>query len=175
MNRIALVVVAVLLIACALGTPSVINAQESIPIYACVSIPGGAYSTVARYQELAAAGFTTSLSGYDNVDQALAALNSAQAAGVMIWVLCPELETDPAMAVGRLKTHPALAGYHIIDEPSAAQFPALANRVRTIQALDSTHPCYINLLPIYASNSLLGTTGYQAYISEFVATVPVPI
>ncbi len=157
---------------------AICSAQESMPIYACVSIPGGAYSSVARYQELAEAGFTTSLSGFDSVNQALAALDSAQVAGVTIWVLCPELETDPATAIPRLKTHPALAGYHITDEPSAVQFPALATRVRTIQALDPLHPCYINLLPIYASNSLLGTTGvnaYRDYVTDFATTVPVPI
>ena len=155
-------------------SPVPLFAQETIPIYACISVPAGAYSTVARYQELAEAGFTTSLSGFDNVEQLLVALDAAQAAGVTIWAFCPELESNPALTVSRLKNHPALAGYHIIDEPSAAAFTALGDRVRTLQALDSTHPCYINLLPIYASPSLLGTGSYQEYIDRFVDTVPVP-
>ena len=156
-------------------SPVDLFAQETIPIYACVSIPAGADSTVARYQELAAAGFTTSLSGYGNIAQVLVALDAAQAAGVTIWVFCPELESDPALTVSMVKNHPALAGYHIIDEPSASKFPQLADRVRTIQALDSVHPCYVNLLPINANTTQLGTATYQEYIDSFVSTVPVPI
>ena len=153
-----------------------LSAQETMAIYACVSIPSGpVYSTPARYQELADAGFTTSLSGFDSVPQALAALDAAQTAGVTVWVLCPELETDIAYAVSSLKVHPAFAGYHLTDEPSAAAFDALGARVRAIQALDTSKPCYINLLPIYASPALLGTATYAEYIEQFIAKVPVPI
>jgi hypothetical protein len=154
---------------------SFLGASEPLPIYACVSIPGGAWSTPARYQELAAAGFTTSLTGFGSVTEALAAMDAAHSAGVTVWVQCPELVTDPATAVAALRQHPAFAGYHLGDEPSAAEFAALAARVQVIQALDVVHPCYINLLPIYASAAQLGTATYQEYIDRFLATVPVPL
>lgn len=150
-------------------------AQESLPIYACVSIPGGAFSTPERYRELAEAGFTTSLTGFGNLSEALAALDAAKGSGVRVFVACPELASDTANAVEKLRTHPALAGYHVSDEPSAAAFADLAAWTKKIQAIDTSHPCYINLLPTYANSTQLGTPTYQDYIDRFVDTVPVPL
>jgi hypothetical protein len=150
-------------------------AQETLPIYACVSIPGGAFSTPERYRELAEAGFTTSLTGFGNLTQALAALTAATGTGVSVFVACPELTSDTANAVETLRTHPALAGYHLSDEPSAAAFGDLAAWTKKIQAIDTSHPCYINLLPTYANTTQLGTPTYQEYIDRFVDTVPVPL
>ncbi len=150
-------------------------AQEIIPVYACVSIPGGAFSTPERYRELAEAGFTTSLTGFGNLTQALAALDAAKGSGVSVFVACPELASDTANAVEKLRAHPALAGYHLSDEPAAAAFGDLAAWTKKIQVIDASHPCYINLLPTYANTTQLGTPTYQEYIDRFVDTVPVPL
>lgn len=150
-------------------------AQDNLPVYACVSIPGGAFSTPERYRELAEAGFTTSLTGFGNLAQALSALDAANGTGVRVFVTCPELASDTANTVEKLRTHPALAGYHLSDEPSAAAFADLAAWTKKIQALDATHPCYINLLPTYANTTQLGTPTYQDYIDRFIDTVPVPL
>ena len=47
--------------------------------------------------------------------------------------------------VNRVKDHPALWGYQLIDEPNADRFPYIYNSKRVINEIDAEHPCYINL------------------------------
>ncbi|HYG77537.1 MAG TPA: beta-galactosidase [Planctomycetota bacterium] len=147
---------------------------ERIPVHAWWSIPAD-FSTPERYRELAEAGFTTSMSPFSNLADALKALDAAKDSGVKLFVSCPELKSATAQTVQVLSRHPALAGYHLVDEPSAAAFPELAVWVKDIEALDRNHPCYINLFPTYASDAQLGTKGYDKHIEQFVQTVPVPM
>jgi len=103
------------------------------------------------------------------------AMESAQKAGVKMIIHCPELEKEPEEIVRRFKDHPALAGYFLRDEPGLADFPALGNWVRRIQAVDDTHFCYLNLFPNYASREALGTETYREYIQRFIKEVPLPL
>ncbi len=73
--------------------------------------------------------------------------------------------------ISQIRTHPALYSYYLIDEPSAAQFPALASTVAHLRTLDPNRMTYINLFPNYASNGQLGTNGYQQYLSQYMSTV----
>ncbi len=61
--------------------------------------------------------------------------------------------------IARVSKHPALYSYHLIDEPSAAQFPALGKLVAYLRERDPMHLAYINLFPTYANNQQLGTKG----------------
>lgn len=61
--------------------------------------------------------------------------------------------------IARVSRHPALYSYHLIDEPSAAQFPALGKLVAYLRHRDPLHLAYINLFPTYANNQQLGTKG----------------
>lgn len=76
----------------------------------------------------------------------------------------------------RVKNHPALYSYFIVDEPSAPAFPALGRLVAYLRQHDPAHLAYINLFPTYATNQQLGTSGdtvqaYQRYLDEFLAQV----
>lgn len=76
----------------------------------------------------------------------------------------------------RVKDHPALYSYFIVDEPSAAAFAALGKLVAYLRQQDPAHLAYINLFPTYASNQQLGTHGdtvqaYQQYLDEFIVQV----
>lgn len=76
----------------------------------------------------------------------------------------------------RVKTHPALYSYFIVDEPSVSAFPALGKLVGYLRQHDPAHLAYINLFPTYATNQQLGTQGdtvqaYQRYLDEFLAQV----
>lgn len=78
--------------------------------------------------------------------------------------------------IDRVKKHPAMYSYYIIDEPSAAAFPALGKLVAHLRQRDPAHMPYINLFPTYATNQQLGTKGetvpaYNQYLKEFVDTV----
>ncbi|MGQ9588967.1 MAG: hypothetical protein ACUVYA_01590 [Planctomycetota bacterium] len=97
-------------------------------------------------------------------------------------VLSPaSLETPEGIArldalIERVRRHPALYSYHIVDEPSAAQFPALGKLVAHIRERDPAHLAYINLFPTYASNEQLGTSGdvvtaYREHLRLYVEIV----
>src|SRR4029434_816957 len=137
--------------------------------------PPVAETNADRYRELAEAGFTHNFSGFSNVDGMQKALDVAQAAGIKQFISIPELLRDPEKVAERFKDHPALAGYYLRDEPSVADFPALAKWTRRIQAVDSIHPSYINLFPNYANGQQLGTATYQEHLDRFIKEVPVPV
>lgn len=149
-------------------------ASDPIPVHAWWSIPSDSTS-VERYKELAEAGFTSSMSPFRDAEAAQKALDAANEAGIKLFITCPELRTAPDSTVKRFMNHPALGGYHLTDEPNAAAFPDLAEWVKQIQKVDSTHPCYINLFPNYATPQQLGTPTYQAHVDSFIAIVPVPM
>jgi hypothetical protein len=147
--------------------------RERIPIHAWLG-PPAEETTPERYRELADCGFTQNFSHFPNADAMARALDVAHAAGIRQLVSIPELATDPEGVARRFRGHPALAGYHLRDEPGAGDFPGLARWVKRIQAVDAGHPCYINLFPNYASPAQLGTPTYQAHVDRFIAEVPVP-
>jgi len=85
---------------------------------------------------------------------------------------CEELDAF----VARVSKHPALYSYHLIDEPGAAQFPALGKLVAHLRKLDPRHLAYINLFPTYANNEQLGTKGdvvtaYREHLRLYVEQV----
>ena len=97
-------------------------------------------------------------------------------------LLRPETLDDPAQLakldalIARARNHPSLYAYYIIDEPSAALFPALGKLVIHLREQDPAHMAYINLFPTYASNEQLGVKGetipaYQEYLRQFIGTV----
>lgn len=147
--------------------------ESRIPVLAWHSIPPE-HTTLERYRELADCGFTESFSFFQNVDQVARALDVGKETGIKVYVACPELAQDPEGIARRFKDHPAIAGYHLQDEPTAADFPRLAAWAKRIQAVDPKHPCYINLLPTYASPGQLGRPNYQAYLDTYLSEVPVP-
>jgi hypothetical protein len=147
--------------------------KPRIPIHAWFGVPADQTSP-ERYRELALCGFTQNFTGFPNAEAVQKALDAARDAGIRQVISLPELEKDPERTVRRFKDHPALAGYHLQDEPTAGDFPRLAQWVKRIQAVDPEHGCYINLFPNYASPAQLGTATYQQYVDRFLAEVPVP-
>jgi len=78
--------------------------------------------------------------------------------------------------IARVSKHPALYAYHLVDEPSVSQFPALGKLVAYLRERDPAHLAYINLFPTYANNQQLGTKGdvvtaYQEYLRRYVEQV----
>jgi hypothetical protein len=146
---------------------------EKIPILAWYGVNE---HTVERYHELKECGFDYNLSFYGGgVDELVLALDAAEAAGVKIIINCPELKNEPEKVASRLKDHPALAGYQLVDEPNRNDFPNWGELTRRIQAVDSQHFCYINLFPNYASSEQLGTSTYQEYVQLFLKEIPIPL
>lgn len=140
-----------------------------MPTLAWYSIPP-AYATLDRYKELQKAGFTINFSHIYSLEAALQSLDLAQQAGIKVMFMCPELENDTENVVKQVKDHPALYGYFLRDEPTGADFPALAAWAGRIRAVDPDHEIYLNLLPNYAGEEMLGST-YEEYVKQFTKTV----
>lgn len=131
-------------------------------------------------------------------DQAAAQL--AEGGWNLVWCHEKELEvaqrhglrgllTDPLLApasladpgeldalIRRVKDHPALYAYHLIDEPSAELFPALGKLVAHLRERSPDQLAYINLFPTYANNQQLGVPGecvpaYMEHLRQFVDVV----
>jgi hypothetical protein len=145
-----------------------------IPVLAWIGPPPNE-TTLERYCELADCGFTHSFTGFPDAASAAGALDVAGGAGVKLFLSCPDLHQKPEETVRRFKQHPALGGWFLRDEPSAADFPALADWVRKIQSVDPDRPIYINLFPNYASEGQLGCKTYREHVERFVKEVPVPV
>lgn len=97
-------------------------------------------------------------------------------------LLSPASLDDPAKKaqldalIDRVKNHPALEAYYIIDEPNASAFPALGKLVAYLRERDPAHLAYINLFPTYANNDQLGTKGdvvtaYREHLRQYVEVV----
>jgi hypothetical protein len=147
--------------------------EPAIPILAWSGPPANE-TNVERYRELAEAGFTHNFSSFANADAMQQALDVAHAAGIKQFISIPELQSAPEKVAERFKGHPALAGYYLRDEPSAADFPALAAWAKRVQAVDANHLCYLNLFPNYANPGQLGTATYKEHLDRFIREVPVP-
>lgn len=147
------------------------QAEQSIDVLAW----GGPPATVDKLGEMRDAGFTISFTGFGDVHATLKGLDAAKEAGVKLLVSCPQLKTDPQGTVQKLKSHPALAGYFLQDEPAAQAFPELAAWTRQIHAADPGHITYINLFPNYATPEQLGAANYEKYLEDFTKIVPTPI
>jgi hypothetical protein len=143
-----------------------------IPILAWYGIPASETS-LARYQELKEAGITHHFSGFPNMDEMQKALDVAAKAGVKMVVSCPELRSEPEKTAKRFMNHPAVVGYHLIDEPSMTAYADLGAWARRIQSVDKKHFCYVNLFPNIADSARLGTADYRQYIRECARQIPV--
>ncbi len=91
-------------------------------------------------------------------------------------------KVDPAMArkqvtelVEQVRNHPAVYGYNLRDEPTAAFFPGLTTVATVVKELHPGAWPYINLFPNYAENWQLGTEGYEAYLEKFIEVCKPPI
>ena len=148
--------------------------EPQIPTMAFVGVIQSE-TTLARFEEMRAAGITHCYSVFSDANALEKAMDIALKANIKMFVMCPELKTDPERTVKRFMNHGALAGYYLGDEPSSILFSSLKTWVNRIKALDSKHPCYVNLLPNYVTNKDLGTSSYQEYVKQFIDQVPVQL
>ncbi len=84
----------------------------------------------------------------------------------------PEIDALVFEAINDYKDYfDVINGWWLKDEPSAADFPALARVVDAIRRFDPGRDVMINLFPTYASEKQLGTATYQEHLDKFISTV----
>lgn len=145
--------------------------------------PPEEFLTRARFQEIKDAGFTHAMppcGGPDTPEYNRKTLELCRQVGLKAYIAdgrltsainAPDAPEKLDALVADYKNYPALAGYFLGDEPSAAAFPALAKVVDYLHEKDPQHPVFINLLPNYASSEQLGAPTYEEYLSRFLREV----
>ncbi len=150
-------------------------APEEFAILAWGHTPGDADTL----RELRACGFN--LAGFVAPEH----LDAVAAAGLKCIVSTRETHVSDAAAslddaaiqprvaalTERVAGHPAVFGYYLRDEPSAALYPGLARWAAAFRRADPKHASYINLFPNYASPGQMGAAPYEEYVESFVTTV----
>ena len=159
--------------------PLKLPVSESLVIFAWGSPPLGP-DVKQRYEAFAQAGYTHGMTAFSTLDQAAGFLDAAQAAGVRFLPMLSHSKVKGPEVARAFASHPALAGYFLVDEPSAADFPELARLAREIQSIDPdpNKICLVNLFPNYATNQQLGLKPHQQYVEhvhKFLSEVPVNV
>lgn len=85
-----------------------------------------------------------------------------------------ELQNKIAAAVDAVKGDPAVLGFFLRDEPSAAFFPGLGEAAAMLKKAAPGKWSYVNLFPTYASQSQLGAGSYEQYVEEYIRLVHPP-
>jgi hypothetical protein len=141
-------------------------------------------TTLARYREIAGAGFNAVLppcGGPITPELNRQILGLCAQTGLKAIVSDSRLERGEVGSadfqasldgvVADYHSSPALLGYFLQDEPGAAQFPRLAALDRGLRERDPQRLPFINLFPNYASPAQLGARSYAEYVRQYLDTV----
>lgn len=99
-------------------------------------------------------------------------LDLAQKHGLKVLVADPRVHGTPAeikAMVNDFKSHPATAGYYIIDEPDTAKLQWCATTHKIIMEADPQKGAHVNLFPVYALGEQLGNINYEKeYVERWI-------
>jgi hypothetical protein len=143
------------------------------------------------FQNMIDAGFTLNLSEkldyskqeetLPTIEENLKMLDVAEKVGLKLLILDSRINPNETLnslgykkldsVITAYKEHKAFLGYFIQDEPSALLFDNIAKIKDYLNTKDPDHLVYVNLFPIYAYPSLLGTSNYEEYLSFYMSKV----
>ena len=161
MNKKLLIISAILALCCGCAQTT---EQETIPILSWAGMPADKADVLFPLAK--ECGFDWHLGLYGSQEMAISAMDAAAKAGIGVIPGFPELKDSTEKAVAAIKDHPALIAYHLKDEPETWDVDWLKEMHDNIQALDSTHPCYINLYPNWAWNEEKYVEHIELYANE---------
>jgi hypothetical protein len=146
--------------------------------------PPASFLTAERFAEVKEANFTLAFPtcGSMTVEQNRKMLDYCQSVGLKALIMDGRMvhtisgnanaKRDLDAMIKDYADHPALFGYHIVDEPGAGAFEGLAEVIAYLKEKDPKHPGFINLLPTYARDfNALGTKTYEEYVRKFAQVV----
>lgn len=139
------------------------QASSEFPILSWGGIPADKADTLFALAK--ECGFNHHLGLYRAPESLFAALDAAHRAGIRMIAGHPFIKDSTHQAVAALKNHPALAAYHLKDEPELSDFHWLKDLLDKVIELDPLHPCYINLYPNWA----WGEEQYAENIESFAS------
>lgn len=153
---------------------------EQIPVIGYEGIPtklwtAEGYSLQESYKDMAEAGFTVNLSldigfhrGNPTPDLYFTTLDVAHDNGMKLIVGSEALLTFSPEDVKKLIAHPALFAYRVWDEPGVERYDTIAQIVKRLQAIDNTHPAYVNMFGNWWPE-------FPDHLRLFIEKVPVPL
>ena len=148
------------------------NLNADIPIIAYRGVPLEE-STIKRYREFREAGFDVNLEYYGSTEanRIKDILDIAYQCNVRLIVNDELIETNTKDFIKKIKGHPALFAYYIMDEPKPKDFHYLRWKYAQIRKYDKTTKCYMNLLPNYGKKSLksFNIDAYEEYVKRATA------
>lgn len=175
--RIMLPAVAALIGAAACSKPSPTPEQPEKPVVEYHEFPIVAWAGIdardadAKFGPMKEAGFNVYLDWYETFEEVETVLDAAEKHGVKVIVRSKNLLSDPAGEAKKMMGREGLFGYFIIDEPETSELRTYGEIEKRIQAVDKTHPCYINLYPNWAWG---GVDSYLNRLSGYLSVVPAP-
>ena len=100
--------------------------------------------------------------------RAIYAIDPARGGRPKVDIDDPAQRAALSARIERAKRHPALYVYGLYDEPSVEMYAELARVKDFIRRLDPEHAAWVNLLPTYATNKMLGIDGniIRAYVEH---------
>ncbi|MBO9592502.1 MAG: hypothetical protein J7599_06285 [Niabella sp.] len=115
--------------------------------------------------------FIQDISGQHTPANKLAMLDMADSAGLKMIVADDRINGSDAQITAMLDTynnHPAVIGYFIKDEPTAAQLNDAATRYGKVLGYDPSKLPHVNLFPSYATGAL-GSINYENdYVQQWI-------
>lgn len=159
--------------AAAFGVATAGEESVELPILGWWGIPYHLV-TVERYAQARDAGFTHMMQWAPDVAGMRRVLDCAQRANVKLLAHLP-FGTNPVAVVRAIKDHPALAMYHLRDEPLVKDLPAIGALARKVMAEDPKHPCYMNWCGWIDKEPMrwYGAPDYRSFIAESLKQVPI--
>ena len=148
--------------------------DRPLPIMAWAGIPAGE-TNIERFRELKEMGININLSNYPDAEAMQQALDLAQQVGIGMVTSCPELKTDPEKdGQADNESHRHWLAIFCVIEPVRKDFADLGDWTKKIEAVDSKHFCFVNLIAsIHTTKTeALGTNTYAEYVSAFAREVP---
>lgn len=132
------------------------------------------------FAEVAEANFTVSMIGLGSAEKNLKALDLCAANGIKALICDPRTGPGPTRdtptesldaAIKDYAKHPALWGYHTLDEPHSRMFPRLGGVNQYLLEKDPAHTPLGNLFPCYANKHTLGNWTYEQHVDEYCRVV----
>lgn len=124
----------------------------------------------AYFQEIYDAGYSITMEDAKTVEEAIKLLDIAQKAGVKICLRMPQIrnaKTAPEI-VAKVKDHPALDSYYVVDEPRGKAFAKWGEVIKAIKSVDDKHRCYVNAFGIDAGKVWYQHPDFETYIKHYL-------
>ncbi len=128
--------------------------------------------------EIAESGINLIFAGWGDETQKKTILELCDHAGIDVYVSDRNISSgEPDInqfqtAAQKYNNYKSYAGNMIVDEPNANLYKSISERVKLYSSLFPHKTPFINLFPIYASLSALGTVSYEQYVELYAEIVP---